>query len=119
MKYYLDEDLSQQVAERLRKAGVSTTYVHEEKTEGWTYEQQLEKAAQDGRCLVTRNRNDFIELTVQFYRDEKRHAGVLIVPYSYPGDQISQLAKALIAYVKKHPDGMLAYGIDFLPPPPK
>src|SRR5258708_971197 len=119
MKYYLDEDLSQQLAERLRKAGISATSVHEENTKGWTDEEQLDKAAREGRCLVTRNRNDFIELTVQFYRDERTQAGVLIVPYTYPGDQISLLARALIGYAKNHSDGMLPYGIDFLPPPRK
>jgi len=119
MKYYLDEDLSQQLAERLRKAGISATSVHEENTNGLSDEAQLDKAAREGRCLVTRNRNDFIELTVQFYRDGRRHAGVLIVPHSYPGDQISLLANALITYAKNHSAGMLPYGIDFLPPPKK
>jgi hypothetical protein len=116
MKYYLDEDLSQRLAERLRRANIPATSAHEEGAEGWSDEAQLEKAASQGCCLVTRNRNDFIELTVQFYRDGRQHAGVLIVPYSYPGDNMTLLAKALISYARAHPDGMLAYTINFLPP---
>src|SRR5215471_393894 len=115
MRYYLDEDLSHRLAARLRKANVSTTSAHEDGADGWTDEAQLLKAGREGRCLVTRNRNDFIELTVQFYRDGRPHAGVLIVPYSFPGDQITPLARALIRYAKARPRGMMAYEIAFLP----
>jgi predicted nuclease of predicted toxin-antitoxin system len=118
MKYYLDEDLSQRLAERLRQAKVVASSVHEEGTEGWSDEAQLEKAGNQRRCLVTRNRNDFIELTVQFYRDGRPHAGVLIVPYSYPGDRLTALLNALVRYAKAHPRGMQSYGIDFLPAAP-
>ena len=115
MKYYLDEDLSQHLAERLRLAKISALSAHEEGAEGWSDEAQLDKAGREGRCLVTRNRNDFIELTVQFYRDGRPHAGVLIVPYSFPGDQVKALARALIRYAKARPRGMMAYEIAFLP----
>ncbi len=118
MRYYLDEDLSQRLAERLRRANIPCTSAHEEGAEGWSDEAQLEKAGREGRCLVTRNRNDFIELTVQFYRDGREHAGVLIVPYSHPGDNVTLLAKALIKYARDHSLGMQAYVIDFLPAPP-
>src|SRR5713226_7395849 len=103
MKYYLDEDLSQRLAERLRAAKIAATSAHEEGTEGWSVEAQLDKAGREQRCLVTRNRNDFIELTVQFYRDGRLHSGVLIVPYSYPGDNMTLLANALIDYARAHP----------------
>jgi len=81
----------------------------------WSDEAQLDKAGREDRCLVTKNRDDFIELTVQFYRDGRPHAGVLIVPYSYPGDKLTLLARALVSYTKVHPDGTVAYEIDFLP----
>jgi len=115
MKYYLDEDLSQRLADRLRRAGIPSTSAHEEDTEGWNDEAQLEKAGLEGRCLVTRNRNDYIELTVQFYRDGRPHAGVLIVPYSFPGNQLTTLASALVKYARAHRKGMQPYEIDFLP----
>jgi hypothetical protein len=114
MKLYLDEDLSYRVAEALRRAKVTATSAHEEGAEGWSDEAQLEKAGREGRCLVTRNRNDFIELTVEFYRDGRCHAGVLIVPSSFPGDRLAALVKALIAYANAHPQGMQAYCVDFL-----
>jgi predicted nuclease of predicted toxin-antitoxin system len=114
MKYYLDEDLSQHLADRLRQAKVSATSAHEEGAEGWSDEAQLNKAGREGRCLVTRNRNDFIELTVQFYRDGRQHAGVLIVPHTIAGDAFNLLVRALVRYARAHPRGLLPYEIDFL-----
>jgi predicted nuclease of predicted toxin-antitoxin system len=117
MKYYLDEDLSQKVAEMLRRKGIDATSAHEEGAEEWSDEEQLEKAGEEGRCLVTRNRDDFIELTVQFFQGQRPHAGVLIIPYTYPGDQFSLLARALIRYAVEHPQDLPPYTIDFLSRP--
>ena len=114
MNLYLDEDISYRVAEALRRAKVDATSAFEEGCAGWSDEAQLDKAAREGRCLVTRNRNDFIELTVQFYRDGRPHAGVLIVPHTFPGDRPSPLVRALLKYTNAHPSGLQAYCIDFL-----
>jgi predicted nuclease of predicted toxin-antitoxin system len=82
MKLYLDEDLSQKIAERLRARGINAVNVHKVQAEGWSDMQQLEIASRQKRRLVTRNRNDFIALTVQAYHKGKQeaHHGVLILP---------------------------------------
>jgi len=114
MRYYLDEDLSPRIVAILRDAGIDADSTHEAGMLQASDLEQLDYAASQKRCMVTRNRNDFIRLTVQFFNEGRPHHGVLIVPYSYPGDRFSQLAKTLMKYAKTHEDGMVPYGIDFL-----
>lgn len=114
MKYYLDEDISPNIAILLRKHRIDCSSAHEMKKTQISDLEQLEFAAKERRCLVTRNRDDFIQLTVQFFNSQLPHYGVLIIPHSYPGDRFSQIAEALEKYARRHPDGLAAYTIDFL-----
>ena len=114
MKYYLDEDISPKVAEILRKSNVDTVSAHEVDRTGIADAEQLDYAASHGRCMVTRNRNDFIRLTVQFFNEQRAHRGVLIIPHTIPGDRFSLTAKSLERYASGYPEGMEAYTIDFV-----
>jgi uncharacterized protein with PIN domain len=114
MKYYLDEDLSPKITEILRKSGVDTISAHNIGRVQISDREQLEYAAENGRCLVSRNRDDFIILTVQFFNEHRRHSGLLIVPYSFPGDRFSLIAKAIAKHASNHPRGMESYEVDFL-----
>lgn len=114
MKYYLDEDLSSKIAEILRKADVDAVSSHEVEMLQASDLEQLEYASSNKRCMVTKNRNDFIRLTIQFFNENRPHFGVLIIPNSYPGDRFSLIADELKKYATKHKEGILTYGIDFL-----
>jgi hypothetical protein len=118
MKYYLDADLSPTIAEILRKDGFDAVSSHEENTASLSDEEHLNRAAESGRCLVSRNRDDFKNLTVRFFHELRPHMGVLIVPFSYPPDRFSWIAGSLAAYARLHPQDLPAYTFAFLPPPP-
>ena len=114
MKYYLDEDLSPKIAAFLRQARIDAVSAHQVGMLQAGDVEQLEYAASGERCMVTRNRNDFVRLTVQFFNENRPHHGVLIVPHTYPGDRFARVAKALKEYALNHKEGMPSYGIDFL-----
>lgn len=115
MRYYLDEDISPKIAEILRKHGIDAVSAHGAGMVQASDREQLEHAASDSRCLITRNRDDFIRLTVQFFNEHRRHYGVLIIPYTLPGDKFSLIAKAIIRYHARHSkEKMESYTIDFI-----
>ena len=115
MKFYLDEDLSPKIAEILRKGEIDTLSAHEAGMCEVSDQRQLEFAAKEKRCLVTRNRDDFIRLTVRFFNDRRPHCGVLIVPYTLPGDQFSRIASLIKKFSSYHQKGLAPYSIAFLP----
>lgn len=114
MRCYLDEDLPARVAALARADGLDVTSSHECGRDRLPDDQQLRLAAQDGRCLVTRNARDFVPLTRLFAERRWPHAGVLIVSRSLPNHAFSRMAQALAAFARAHSDDLPAYTVQFL-----
>ena len=85
MKFYIDEDLSPMIAEIMRRLGTDAITAHEVGMTGDADEEQLNLAAAQDRCLVTRNRNEF-----------------------------RRIAEALVAFGSLNPDGLPPYTVAFL-----
>jgi len=115
VKLYLDEDISPKVSVILRKRGMDAISVHETEMLEASDAEQLSFAAAGGRITVTRNRDDFITLTVQFFEALKPHNGLVIVPHTIPGYEFSKLATLLAKFSNNHPNGLEPYTIEFLP----
>ena len=115
MKLYLDEDISPKVSVILRKKGMDAVSAHETGMLEASDEEQLSCAATEGRAMVTRNRDDFITLTVHFFEALKQHKGLIIVPHTIPGPGFSKLAALLTKFSKGHSRGLGSYTIEFLP----
>ena len=115
MKLYLDEDISPKVSIILRQKGMDAVSAHETGMLEASDEEQLSFAAAEGRVMVTRNRDDFITLTVQFFDDLKPHRGLIIIPHTIPGSEFSKLATLLVKFSKDYPQDLEPYTIEFLP----
>ena len=118
MKYYLDEDLNPAIAVAGRTLGVDVVSAHECGTRALLDEQQLARAAPDGRCLVTFNRGDVIAVTRQAYDRGRPHCGLVIVPPQFRYSRHGVIANALAAHAARFAGGDLPpFSIDYLKAP--
>ena len=110
MKFYLDEDLSPTVAEIARDHwGMDVVSAHEVGALEWPDELQLRRAAAEGRCMVTRNRDDLMAETMAAFEAQRPHAGLLIITRTLPNNRFAAIAAALHSYNERFPDGVPAY----------
>ena len=115
MKFLLDEDLPPRAAEIARNLGLDAVSVHEISRRGYADDEQLRFAVREERIFITRNRDDFLLLTIEFYRTGKPHPGVLIVPRSLSNDRAERIAHALKRWVGDRTDVSGKFeGVDFL-----
>ena len=102
MKLYLDEDLSPVIAGLLRRRGMDVTAAQEVGNVQLDDRAQLAYAARDGRALVTANVVDFIELAQEAIATNTEHAGIVLVPPSFRGDEFQAIADAIVEAVKPY-----------------
>lgn len=114
MRFYLDEDLSPRVAQIGRSMNLDVVSSHEVGNNGLPDEDQLWFAAQEGRCLVTRNRDDFEQLTIRFFAREESHLGVVIVMRSIRSDNFSAIARGLADLAAANPGDLPSCTIRYL-----
>ncbi|HEX8362798.1 MAG TPA: DUF5615 family PIN-like protein [Longimicrobium sp.] len=95
MRYLFDEDLPGSAAEIARGLGLDALSVHEMGRRGLADSEQFGFAMQEGRIMVTRNRDDFRRLVVAAFEASAPSPGVLVVPRSLPNTAPAQIAHAL------------------------
>ncbi len=114
MKFYFDEDIRPKVAEILRKRAIDAVSAHEIGKAGATDAEQFAEAVSRGAAIVTRNRDDFIALTVRAFEDLSPHHGVVVLSYGIRGSDDGHMATMLERLAKKHPGGLGAYTVEFV-----
>ena len=119
-RFLLDEDLNPTAAEVARGLGLDVVSVHEIERLGLSDEEQLRFAAAEGRIIVTRNRDDLLALTTEFYRRGDPHRGVLIVTAGLPNNRPERLAHTLARWKMERGDYLhtTTHYADFLSPRP-
>ncbi len=103
LRFYLDADLSPRIAAFGRDLGLDVVSAHEVGTAEADDADQLRRAAAEGRILVARNRDDFLQLTLEAYHERQRHAGVLLVGETGRLHQASRIAHALRRWADGRP----------------
>lgn len=118
MRYLLDEDVNPEAAPAARALGLDTLSVHELGRRGVDFpdDVQLRFAASERRVMVTRNRDDFIRLTREFFQAGEPHFGVLIAPHTLPNKHPGRIARALKRWHDAQAPGSdpEPYVVDFL-----
>ena len=106
MKVYLDEDLSPTVALLLRQRGVDATSAHDLGNSQLEDHKQLEYATRQGRAIVSRNVVDFLRLAHDAVATNTAHAGIVLVPPSFRGNEYDAIAAALVEELKPYAAGL-------------
>ncbi len=114
MKLYLDEDLSPRIAAALRAAGVDATSAHDAGNVQIRDAEQLAFAADEGRCLVTRNARHFVRLGRDAIRKQEPHAGIILLSPRFTGADFGRIGRALGEFARRHPEGIGPYDVLYL-----
>jgi predicted nuclease of predicted toxin-antitoxin system len=105
LSFLLDEDMSQRVAEGLRRRGIDAISVYEidRANRRVPDSEQLDHAAATGRVLVTYNRSDYQALDAQWRAQGQTHAGILwCAERSIPRRAIGDLVRAIEAVAAQY-----------------
>ena len=114
MRFYLDEDLNPLIARLLRAEGIDAVSVHERMATALPDDAQLDRAAEENRCLVTGNRNDFLRLTDERLATAGPHSGVIVATHSLLMRSPATIAAVLVRYHRTHPGDLPPYTFDFI-----
>jgi len=106
VKVYLDEDLSSVIAGLLRKHGIDATTAQEVGNVQLDDRAQLAYAAREGRAIVTANVIDFIALAHEAVATNTEHAGIILVPSGFRGDEFQAIADAIVRALKPYRGGL-------------
>lgn len=106
MKVYLDEDLSPAIAELLRQYGMDATSAQEVGNVQLGDRAQLAYATRGGRAIVTANVVDFIDLAHEAVASNTEHAGIILVPSSFRGDEFQAIADGILEALKPYHGGL-------------
>jgi len=94
-RLYLDEDILPELARVLRAAGHDAVSAHEEGALGIGDEEQLTRAAAQGRALVSYNYRHFIRLAREWSEQGREHAGIIISFRQYRRRELGELRRAV------------------------
>jgi len=106
VKVYLDENLSSEIARLLRDKGVDAVSAHEARRRQGTDRAQLEFATAHDRVIVTADVVNFVFLSKQAIAANSQHAGIIVIPASFRGNEFQAIADGIHEIVRQYPGGL-------------
>ncbi len=76
-KVYLDEDVDELIADMLRSHGYLVLTTTGEGRKGENDQNQLQYSSERGMVILTHNRDDFVDLSNQYFELGKEHFGIV------------------------------------------
>ncbi len=117
MRFYFDENVPGAIAAFLRRRGVDVLTAEEAGNWQRSDPEHLAFAARTGRCLVTFNVIHFKPLGDAAIRRQEPHAGILLTPGSFHGNETRRIGEALLQLQRQYPQGLEEYVVMYLPRP--
>lgn len=99
-RLYLDEDVVPELARMLRTHGHDAISAHEVGGLELEDPEQLERAANDGRTLLTYNYHDFLRISEEWFLAGRPHAGIVISYRQYARSELGALFRAVVALLE-------------------
>jgi hypothetical protein len=106
VKVYLDENVSAEIARLLRDRGVDAISAHEVRRRQAGDRAQLEFATADDRAIVTADVVDFILIARQAIAANSHHAGIIVVPAAFRGNEFEAIGDGIHAIARLYPHGL-------------
>ena len=100
--FLLDEDVHPEAATVLGGLGLDAVSVHRLGRTGASDMEQFDAAITMGRILVTRNRDDFVNLATAAFGTNRAFPGVLVVPRSVPNHRPERIAHAVARWATRY-----------------
>ena len=101
-KLLCDENFDPAVTLGLRRAGFDVTHIYEVDRSGYSDEQQLLFAIQEGCVFLTQDRKDFVVLHHEYLHNGWEHCGIVIcTPYD-----TRAMIRELINFFEDKPETM-------------
>lgn len=94
----IDEDMNLRLAEALRRRKYDALHIQECNRKGKKDPEQLAFAASEGRCFVTFNVGDFVQLHSLYILNNTPHCGIITAPRMSLSDCLHRLSAFLEAH---------------------
>ena len=95
IRLFLDEDVWPGLAPLLREHGFDVAHAYEVERGGMSDADQLAYSAQEERTILTHNAKDFVPLAIEYFFNERSHAGVILSPQIEKGDLVRRTLNLL------------------------